>query len=326
MAMENMDSKKDFTPTVIIEQKEDKEKKRGLLTTGASLAVVAAMGLGGTLAYFTYTTNLFQNMFTTDKEMKITADTLEPAWEAGKAAADHKTASDGSSIPVGAAAMKPSSHVDKDPFVANTSKNGNKVFAGLMLQFYKWEPGSGSAAGRYVPMSSAEVDTLLAVYSIGGANPSSAGMHAGTNWTQIVGGQYSTFGLGHANANGAMYFYYRDPIAALTEQQGTDEKQGTFKVEAKKAYSTENLFTNVQFMNATDAQIQALKTLLASGTGSDAGSQPGWKVDVKGGAIDAEGFTDPRGAEAFIDTLHGVSWKSVLDAAASPDAKSGVRA
>ena len=196
-------------PYIVIEQKDEK-KHRGALAIILTIAFCAILAVGGTFAYLTWTTNKTPNRFTTD--YNVTADLLEPAWTnaittAGDTAA---YASDNTLIPAAANDMVPGVEVAKNPFVVNTTKDGDettsgvKAFGGIKLQFQKWvanTAGSGTGSshtetGDWVNMTANEVDKLMAVYAFTtatGSSTTTAGINTtdnalGTNWVQIING------------------------------------------------------------------------------------------------------------------------------------------
>ncbi len=304
------------TPYIVIEQKEDK-KRRGAIAIVLAIAIALILAVGGTYAYLTYTANQTPNRFTTDPN--ITADVLEPAWTNAAGASDHGTASDGTTaIPAAADNMLPGSVVGKNPFVVNTSKNGSDEYAGLKVQFQKWN------GTTYVDMTGNEVATLLSCYAFTTATTTkttTAGFTGlGSNWTQIVDaaadGTYGVTTVGTANSTGAMYFYNTSKIEAETTDEAVAENTTGDTWNIPEAKKTTSLFTYVRFVDkATQDQINAMNKILnPDGTITD----PGWRVLVSGAAIQAT--ADNTAAEFATDT--SANWKTLLDAKSTTDASS----
>ena len=274
-------------PVIVVERTERKRSK-GLMAGVLGAALVAALGVGGTLAYLTYTTNQEKNSFTSNPN--ITADLLEPEWTAGAAEGDAKDAPDGSKMPLEADNMIPGSEVAKNPFVVNTSVNGAKAWAGIKLQFEKWN-GSG-----YVAMTDDEMGKVLKVYSL-----YATGKNADAG---IVSADYAT------------------ALEAETADEFTGENDTDAYRNIPATKRTVALFDKVKFLEtATQADIDALNDALNPG---DAVDDPSWRVTVTGAIIGATGAASETAA-TFVTETAGVSWKGVLDAAAAPAAGTGVR-
>ena len=330
-------------PYIVIEQK-DESKRKGWVAGALAICFVALLAVGGTFAYLTWTTNQTPNRFTTDPT--VTADLLEPAWTNAATSEDHK-ASDGTKIPAAADNMLPSSEVAKNPFVVNTSRNGSDIYAGMKLQFQKWvvDTEGGDASGKYVNMTSDEVDTLLACYafsSSAGSKTKKAGMNTtdnslGTNWTQINTTMAADYGAaeGKANSNGAMYFYNTEKIKAETDTEAAAETEDGDTWNIPDNAKTSSLFTHVRFIDtATQDQINALNKVLksaSSSTGTNYAKDPGWRVVISGAAIQA---TSNNNANDFVASSGAESWKTLLDAntettdstkTSKPTAATGVR-
>jgi predicted ribosomally synthesized peptide with SipW-like signal peptide len=343
-------------PVIVIDQKES-TKKRGTLAIILAIAFVAILGIGGTFAYLTWTTNQTPNRVTTDPV--VTADLLEPLWTAGAKASseaakdeDKGVASDGEYIPKNADNMLPGVEVAKNPFIVNTSKNGSKVYAGMKMQFQKWvaTDAADKSQGKYVNMTDAEVNALLAVYAIytpaDDATDDSkatqvAGLTPGTGWTEIADSTYT------AQA-GSKYFYYAPTTSGKAYDSAIEALPSTWTSASETAsdahwsidakYRTTDLFTAVRMVNgATQDQINTLRKVLNSKidgdtSATDAGSpsDPGWRVVLSGAAIQAT--TDKAPADFISDTT--VNWKSLCDAntkaddttaSAKPNTATGIR-
>lgn len=290
------------TPVVVVEQQEEK-RRRSSMAIFLSVALVAVLGIGGTFAYLTYTTNQTPNRFTTDPN--ITADILEPTWTYGseqsktnKADATKTAQSpDGVYIPVKAGNMLPSYEVDKNPFIVNTSKNGAEEWVAMKLQFQKWNDGKVETEGQdysgtWVNMNDKEVEALMACYGFlqaDGSNASKAGLNnydatnnatgnkLGTGWTQIVNKLYydgtNAGTAGKANTSGAMYFYYSTAVKAETKAEVAAEKKydGTTNTDIYNVIPSDKrttaLFTDIRFCEtATQTQINTLMRALKGTT------------------------------------------------------------
>lgn len=292
-------------PTIVIERSGRRRGNKRILAGILGLAFVAALGVGGTLAYLTYTTNQEANRFTTSPN--ITADLLEPAWAAAVADPSSVKAPDNESMPAAAANMLPGSVVTKDPFVVNTSVNGSKAWAGMKLQFERWD----SASSAYVAMTDADVATLLKVYGFyTTGSPAAAGIAPGAGWTAITDATYNTAG--------AKYFYYGTALEAETTDEHDAESAAAY-LGIPEGKRTAYLFDQVKFLeSAQQTDIDALNTILGE-------TNPSWRVTVTGAVIGATGATGET-AVSFVAEKDGLSWMSVLDATAAAKANTGVRA
>lgn len=292
-------------PVIVVERTERKRSK-GLMAGVLGAALVAALGVGGTLAYLTYTTNQEKNSFTSNPN--ITADLLEPEWTQAAADTDKKSAPDNSDIPLEADNMIPGSEVAKNPFVVNTSVNGAKAWAGIKLQFEKWN-GSG-----YVAMTDDEMNKVLKVYSLYATGETAdPGIVPATGWTESAGDA----------ADGARYFYYATALEAETADEFTGENDTDAYRNIPATKRTVALFDKVKFLEtATQADIDALNEVL--NPGGNTVDDPSWRVTVTGAVIGATGAASETAA-TFVTETAGVSWKGVLDAAAASAAGTGVR-
>jgi predicted ribosomally synthesized peptide with SipW-like signal peptide len=341
-------------PYIVIEQKEE-SKKRTWVAVVLAVAFVAILGIGGTFAYLTWTTNQTPNRFTTDPT--ITADLLEPTWtkgakasatEAGQATPDETKvgkASDGEYIPIEADNMLPSSVVAKNPFVVNTSNNGADIYAGMKLQFQKWVVDKEGGTGQYVNMNAQEVGYLLSCYGFlddEGDENSKAGIAStdnplGEGWTQINRDMAGDYGAteGTANNDGAMYFYNTEVIKAETSGEAGDENTTSDYWNIPSTKRTSSLFTHVRFINnAKQSDINRLNDVLKMGkglSGKNYATDPGWRVVISGAAIQA---TDDATADEFVASTLQENWKTLLDAntlttdpgdGSKPTAPTGVR-
>ena len=326
-------------PVIVIDQKES-TKKRGTLAIILAIAFVAILGIGGTFAYLTWTTNQTPNRITTDPT--VTADVVEPAWTNAIDATGTYKASDGTAVPKAADNMLPGSVVAKNPFVVNTSNNGSDEFCALKVQFQKWTAkAEGGTDGEYVNMTATEVATLLKSYAFlqseGDATSTAGFTTLGTNWTQITDKNYfdgtAAGTAGTANASGAMYFYNSATVKAETEavakaEANTGDNATTWNIGSD--YRTTPLFTHIRFIDtATQTNINELNKVLK---GSAKPADPGWRIVISGAAIQA---TTGKNASDFVDTTGTENWKTLLDqlkdttdadSTAKPSAATGVRA
>lgn len=308
-------------PYIVIEQKEE-SKKRTWVAVVLAVAFVAILGIGGTFAYLTWTSNQTPNRVTTDPV--ITADLLEPTWTKGAKASSTETdtakqgkASDGEYIPIEADNMLPGSQVNKNPFIVNTSNNGAKVYAGMKLQFQKWvvETQGDDANGKYVNMTDEEVSKLEAVYAFNSSESNDKDTAAGFSWATGWNEINKTTNTDYAQA-GAKYFYYgstyNDAIDALPANTAEDENDSVWGIDQE--YRTAPLFTKVRMIDgATQANINAFNAVLKSGkegTGDNFAVDPGWRVVISGAAIQA---TDGGLTPSEFVTDATANWKTLLD-------------
>lgn len=331
------------TPTVVIEQQGEKRRRGGLVWLLA-LAFVAVLAIGGTFAYLTYTTNQAANRITTDPV--LTADLLEPNWDAAVKTASAVTDTDKQTkdasgnyfIPADASNMLPGSSVAKDPVIVNTSNGGAKMYAGMMLQFQKWD----SDTNGYVAMSAQEVADTLAIYNLSTTqNSTTAGLGLGSGWTQITNAAYgteTTASVADASGNkakvtvsdgnetdgtgdtGCMYFYYSTALTAQSDKI-TDHTTIDSLTGIDSGAQTSALFSYVNFMKgATQAQIdQFNKTVIKSKSAfpneDDFNTTTGWRVIVKGAGIQAlDSETGVTAASyAIAEDANGApSWLTLL--------------
>ena len=318
----------DQTPVIVIEQKDEKRRRGGLVWLLA-LAFVAVLAVGGTFAFLTYTTNQASNRVTTDPN--ITADVIEPAWSSA-ANADGNTAKapDSTKIPAAANNMLPGDSVAKNPSVVNTSKSGADEYVGIQLQFEVW---NGSA---YEAMTAQQVADTLAIYGLSKTQTTTTPgiTELGDNWVQITDAAYgatatatvgdaagtkATFFVGKDDADGqkgCMYFYNTAVIKAMTAAD--DESYGENVATANKS---SELFSYIRFLDAaTQAQLdQFNKTVLKSKSAGGTVETPSWRVNVKGAAIQVTyngTTTATKGAADFVSATDGVQWLTLLNAAA----------
>lgn len=323
-------------PVIVIEQQNEK-KRRGALVWILGLAFVAVLGVGGTFAYLTYSTNQASNRVTTAAE--ITADVLEPKWYKASQDSDAKDAPDGVKIPAEAYKMIPGSVVAKDPFVTNTSESGADEYMGIELSFEKYS----DTASDYVSMTGQEVADLLAVYGLStDGNTTAAGLTLGVNWVQITDAAYGSTQTAKNAAAGAdkafsctvsddgkMYFYNEAIVSPLADSEVDESGEAitstalwTSKTSYTKGSKTSNIFDYIKFLDAaTQAQIDELNSILKSTTNGSA-KTPSWRVNVKGAAIQVSYTNDSAGtkttepvkeAKDFISETDGIQWKTLLE-------------
>ena len=283
--------------SVIVIDQQEQNKKKGALAVILAISFVAILGIGGTFAYLTYTTNQAANRFTTVPG-DVTADLIEPAWT-NALTGSSATASDGKTIPAAAANMGSGSTVAKNPFIVNTTKlgtngevQGPKIYVAMKLSFQKWVQENASADGAYQAMEQEDMDKLLAVYNFKGttnASSNAAGLNVNTTWTS-----WSTTAASEgvtADLPNEKYYYYNK--GALESMYKTSDTQTTVVDEEANAASntwgytlgsgpaSTTLFDNVIYSaSATNAQISALNAKLGT-------VNPGWRVVIKAAAIQA---------------------------------------
>ena len=116
-----------------------------------SLSLAAVLGLGGTLAYFSATTNTATNTFTMGDD--IDGKTEEPNWKEENADK-----------------FKPGQVIAKDPQIVNESEEGSDpVYAGAKITYQIKD-----AAGEWVDTTYAELDKFINIKS--GATYDDAGV------------------------------------------------------------------------------------------------------------------------------------------------------
>lgn len=176
------------TGTVVVIDQTSKKQHHSMITWVMAVAMVAVLGIGGTFAYLTFTTNAVSNDLSTTTGLK--AQVVEEKWnQAGGAdSATH---------------MAPGDVVAKDPQVWNTSDN-DKAFAAMELTFQK------KVDGAWADMSAEDVTKLLAVYSVyaGDETPTAQAADVAINsnkWTKIVDANYTT-------NSAKRYYYYNDVV------------------------------------------------------------------------------------------------------------------
>lgn len=118
----------------------DKNRKAKVIT---ALAVVAALGIGGTLAYLHQVTETATNVFASDKSINL--ELREPDWDgyefgeegfqygAGVDEADKDNMDLGFNL---AQRYTPGTDIPKDPQVKNTSKD-EPIYTALKVQYFK---------------------------------------------------------------------------------------------------------------------------------------------------------------------------------------------
>lgn len=212
---------------VVVNNKQN--KRRNPLVWVMVLAFAAVLGVGGTFAYLTYTTNQVNNELST--ATGLTADVIETSWT--------------DEMKTKAKNMVPGDSLDKNPVVVNTSKNGAKEFVAVKLSFEKLKDGSTT---EYEAMTADEVNAVLAAYSIytDDTDASTAGLHVSNDWTQID----PATNVNYAGA-GVYYYTYKGSIEAMTASAADAN------IDSKN--KTTELFKHVVMLSsATDNQVNAV--------------------------------------------------------------------
>jgi len=145
--------------------------KRKNLTIVLSLVLVAAIAIGGTLAYLFTKTDPVNNVFTFAENIK--GELSEPSW-----------------IPEDALNLTPGKEIPKDPQIKNTSENGVVEYGAIKLTFLD---GSGNE------VSAADMITLLNLIGIDWSN----------SWT-LKNGTLTKDGTGKVTAASAQQIYVFD--------------------------------------------------------------------------------------------------------------------
>lgn len=317
--------------SVIVIDQQEQHKKKGALAVILAIAFVAILGIGGTFAYLSYSTNQALNRFTTVPG-DVTADVIEPAWTNALTGSTSK-ASDGTTvIPKAASEMGAGSSVEKNPFIVNTTKvdtegkvKGSDEYVAMKVVFEKWD----ATNKKYIAMTADDMTTFLAVYNIkgNGATDTTAavGVNVNSTWQRFENAGYDGQDDATKDAANAYYFYYGSATAGtkLTAMYKPDGGTSTVvdeSTEANKASKTwgyetgvgpasTTLFDSIVYnKDATPEQVRALNTML----GTD---NPGWKITIKGAAIQAVDGVNP----ATQDSVKS-EFKTLLDATATTGA------
>ena len=131
------------------------KSNKGKITALLSVLLVAAVAIGGTLAYLSTTTETKKNVFTFAENIR--AELPEPNWD-----------------PENGKNLKPGSEVKKDPMIKNTSANGLDEFVAIKLTFSN---GAGTTQ-----LNATETARLLACLDIAWNVGAGA-----TQWTRTTG-------------------------------------------------------------------------------------------------------------------------------------------
>jgi len=139
--------------------------KKKLLTAALSALLVAAIAVGGTLAYLSTRTNIETNTFTFAENVR--ALLTEPNWD-----------------PDEALDLVPGMEIDKDPQITNTSNNGVDLYASIKLEFVD---------GAGVALNATDMTKLMTLISINWDNANwsiaDAAMANKTDQIWIYGGK-----------------------------------------------------------------------------------------------------------------------------------------
>ena len=316
--------------SVIVIDQQEQHKKKGALAVILAIAFVAILGIGGTFAYLTYSTNQTVNRFTT-VPANLTADLLEPAWSNAidTSATNKKYASDGTTqIPVNAAEMVAGSEVAKNPFVVNTSYVGDgkqkasDAYCAIKLTFQKWSQTSSDAEGSWADMTADDLTKLMAVYSLQGNDPADADAKTGYNvnktWTNFSNAAYDAEADTGADAANVKYYYYTGKLIAMWEgENSTNKPIAESKTSTTWGYTlgsgpaSTSLFDKIVYnKDATNDQISALNTVLKE-------FNPGWRVTVKAAVVQATDQVQPSSLTK--------EFKNLLDNGTNPTSATGWR-
>ena len=310
--------------SVIVIDQQEQHKKKGALAVILAIAFVAILGIGGTFAYLSYTTNQAMNRFTTVPG-DVTADVIEPAWDNALTGSAYKASDGTTTIPKAAAEMGAGSSVAKNPFIVNTTKvgegnvKGSDEYVAMKLVFEKWD----SATAKYIDMTADEVTKLLAVYNFKGTKNTTGtnnfGINQNPSWTAFTYTDcgYESTDTTNKDAVNVKYFYYANKLTAMYRPTGgtstvIDEtinaSSNTWGYTTGSDAASDTLFDTIIYdKDASNTAVSNLNTML----GTD---NPGWRVTIKGAAIQAvDGVT-----VSTADVLK--QFKSLLDATATSGA------
>lgn len=333
-------------PYIVVEQKQEK-KRRGALAILLAIAFCAILAIGSTFAYLTWTANQTPNRVTTGQ---LTADLLEPEfsttavtdnWKDGVANENtvKYTAPDGTAIPKNAYSMIPGDQFSKNPFVVNTSKSNAKGYAGIKLEFQKYNGSDWEALDADLVMACYTIDTT-------GANAENTKVgfgDFGANWYQIgedgsltdlSGSSAASDGTQKATAASEMYFINN---VALSPMGVDDAANMDFNNNSTWGYSgdyaSSQLFAKVTCAkSATTDDLNALATELAWTDDDGNAGTPAWRIVCSGAILQDTGTAPASMAEAaqkefgldMIDKLDAIS--SVNNGTgAKPTSSTGVR-
>lgn len=209
------------TPVIVINNNQN--KRRNPLVWLMTLAVVAVVGIGGTYAYFTYTTNAVENDLST-VTVGVTADVIETNWtDAEKANATN---------------MVPGKVAQKNPVVVNTSKSGLAEYVGMKITFEKSTDGT-----NYEAFTADDMTHFKAIYALTDAatdSTTAAGFSFNTSWTEMT----------DQNTANSLYFYYNSSIDAMSAAATSDS-------DIAASNKTAALFSYVRLVDsATEEQIK----------------------------------------------------------------------
>lgn len=307
--------------SVIVIDQQEQHKKKGALAVILAIAFVAILGIGGTFAYLSYSTNQAMNRFTTVPG-DVKADVIEPAWQNKITSGGSYKSSDGKDIPQAATNMGAGSTVAKNPFIVNTTKvgdgtiKGTDEFVAMKLSFQKWVQKEGSTTvgdGEWTDLTADEMATLLAVYNFKSTKNTSGNatnFNVHPDWTK-----FENADADNADAPNVAYFYYTKALTAMYKptdgestvvDEATNATSDTWGYTPGSGPASAELFNNVVYnKDATNNQVTALNTMLTD-------NYPGWRVVITGAAIQA--------AEGLQVSTLTKEFKNLLDATATTGA------
>ncbi|MEG2726109.1 MAG: hypothetical protein RR917_02490 [Eggerthellaceae bacterium] len=151
-----------------------------------SVALVALLAVGSTLAFLSMNTGTKNNVFTPTKG--ISAVLYECAWDGGSAATPDPANPSGSELGVTKAKkLLPGVVAGKDPVIHNTNPAGGEgEYVGMRVTFQKASQTSGQPVA-WTNMSDIEVANLMVGVAVGPATtvaPAVGGFTANTGWVR----------------------------------------------------------------------------------------------------------------------------------------------
>lgn len=164
-------------------------KRKGVIKAIALVSVVAAIGIGGTLAYLNSITQTATNVFASNKNIFL--ELREPAWDGYQFAElnsreeqpiGDEAKNDSPTLGINqAASYLPGADIDKNPMVKNTGtveNGGIPIYAAIELKYYSGIKGSGTEM-TYAQFKEAFLKDTGIIFD--------------SNWTDISEGKNSLF-------------------------------------------------------------------------------------------------------------------------------------
>lgn len=233
-------------PVIVINQTQ--QKKHSMVSILVALAVVAALGVGGTFAYLTYTTNQATNQLTTSTGLQ--AQLVEANWD-----------------PDSATAMVPGTTVAKDPVIKNTSDSELGEWAAIEVEFKKL-----GSDGQYTTMTEDDLTALFKVYSIysGTTAPDSQAtdIAVNSNWEKMT----------NTSEAGKRFYYYKTAIAKDASTDSLFDNVAILKTASQEDITELNkLFTSWQIV-VKGAAVQKLDSDTGANAFDATSGTPNWKT------------------------------------------------